>query len=91
MSGVGISLRGPRGVLELRALPPLPVSTRNPGPTQDAARQGLRQVLDDWPEGRRVSDPALAEALAVAQRGVMLSRRTLAKYRAAMGIAARGN
>lgn len=85
----GVSLRTPRGVVELRALLPLPVSPRNPGLTQDAARQALRQVLADWPKGLRVSDAGLARALAA--KGVVLSRRTLAKYRAAMGIAARGN
>lgn len=84
----GVSLRTPRGVLDLRALLPQPVSRRNPGLTSDAARQALRQVLADWPKGRRVSDAGLARALA--GRGVVLSRRTLAKYRAAMGIAARG-
>ncbi len=84
----GISLRTPRGVLELRALLPLPVSRRNPGLTPEAARAALQQVLADWPAGQRVSDAGLAEALA--RRGVLLSRRTLAKYRAAMGIAARG-
>lgn len=84
----GISLRAPRGVVDLRALLPRPVSPRNPGLTQAAARQALRQVLAEWPAGRRVSDAGLVRALSA--RGVVLSRRTLAKYRAAMGIAARG-
>ncbi|UXU75024.1 MULTISPECIES: RNA polymerase factor sigma-54 [unclassified Paracoccus (in: a-proteobacteria)] len=80
----GVAMQAPRGTLFLRELLLAPASPDNPelGPRQ--LRQALQDVIATWPDGLRLSDAALTEELA--RRGIHLARRTVAKYRADLGV-----
>lgn len=80
----GAAMRTPRGTLALRDLLRAPVSPRNPDLDRQAVLAALRRLIDGWPKDRRLSDAALAAALA--GQGITLSRRTVAKYRAGLGL-----
>ncbi|RQP07051.1 MAG: RNA polymerase subunit sigma-54 [Paracoccus sp. BP8] len=84
----GVAMRTPRGTVLLRQLLRIPASPRNPDLSRGEAQEALRRLIADWPAGQRISDAALAQRLA--GQGIALSRRTVAKYRAEMGLAARG-
>jgi len=75
----------PRGTFELKHFFSVGVTGQNG--TQVAAtavRAHLRRMIQDEPSGAPLSDQALVEALAA--RGVLLARRTVAKYREQLGI-----
>ena len=84
----GVAMRSPRGTVLLRQLLLVPASPRNPDLARDEAQKALRRLIADWPAGQRISDAALAQRLA--GQGIALSRRTVAKYRAEMGLVAWG-
>jgi DNA-directed RNA polymerase specialized sigma54-like protein len=50
----------------------------------EAAKAALERLIDREPPGKPLSDQALADALAA--QGIPLARRTVAKYREAMGV-----
>ncbi len=75
----------PRGTFELKHFFSVGVTGENG--TQVAAtavRAHLRRMIQDEPSGAPLSDQALVESLAA--RGVLLARRTVAKYREQLGI-----
>lgn len=78
----GTAARTPRGVVALADLLPRPVSARNPGLRAEDAAKTLAELLGTWPSAERYSDARMSEKLA--ERGVLLSRRTVAKYRLAL-------
>ncbi|WP_456236176.1 RNA polymerase factor sigma-54, partial [Intestinibacillus massiliensis] len=51
----------------------------------DAAKRALRQLIAEEPPDAPLNDQQMAEALA-AGLGLQISRRTVAKYRAELGI-----
>lgn len=67
----------PRGVVELASL----FGRRN-----GEAREAVRDLLASERPSRRLTDRRIAELLAA--RGLVLSRRTVSKYRRALGVAA---
>ncbi len=75
----------PRGTFELKHFFSVGVTGQNG--TQVAAtavRAHLRRMIHDEPSGAPLSDQALVQALAA--RGILLARRTVAKYREQLGI-----
>ncbi|NGM46086.1 RNA polymerase sigma-54 factor [Rhodobacter sp. SGA-6-6] len=76
----GISIRTPRGTLPLRALAPRPV--RPDGPAAETVKRRLAELLRHA-GGTRPSDARLAAQLQA--EGLAVARRTVAKYRAALG------
>ena len=76
----GVSIRTPRGTLTLRALATRPV--RPDGPAAETVKQRLAELLYRAGEARP-SDARLAEQLQA--EGLPVARRTVAKYRAALG------
>ena len=75
----------PRGLLSLRSFFPTPVHT-NSGADMAAAnvKQNLRELIAKEDTSRPFSDQDLAEILA--EKGIKLSRRTVAKYREELNI-----
>ena len=67
----------PRGVVELASLF---------GRLNGEAREAVRDLLASETPSRRLTDRRIAELLAA--RGLVLSRRTVSKYRRALGVAA---
>ncbi|KAB2677758.1 MULTISPECIES: RNA polymerase subunit sigma-54 [Brucella/Ochrobactrum group] len=84
----GVAMRSPRGTVPLRRLLLAPASPRNPGIGREGALAALRGLIAEWPAGQRISDAALTQALM--GQGVTLSRRTVAKYRAELGVSGWG-
>lgn len=84
----GTAMRTPRGTVPLRDLLLVPVNARNPGLDRGAALARLRRLLVRWPKDQPISDARLAEVMA--RDGLALSRRTVAKYRAELGLPGRG-
>nr|WP_269846622.1 hypothetical protein [Paracoccus binzhouensis] len=78
----GVAMRTPRGTLALRDLLRPPASPLNPAISRESALAALRALIAEWPPGRRISDARLAQALA--EQGIRLSRRTVAKWRAGL-------
>jgi RNA polymerase sigma-54 factor len=78
----------PRGVFELRFFFSAALARGDDGETRAAAavRARIRALVAEEPAGRPLSDDALARALK--GEGVAVARRTVAKYREAMGIPA---
>lgn len=83
----GIAMRTPRGTIFLRDLLLAPVSPCNPDLDRLAVLETLRCKILNWPGGQRISDAGLVRALA--QDGITLSRRTVAKYRVELGLPGR--
>jgi RNA polymerase sigma-54 factor len=82
----GKYLHTPRGVFEFRYF----FSSQVPGDdgsgvSSVAIRAKIRRLVADEPPGRPLSDQRIAEILA--GDGVQVARRTVAKYREALGIA----
>ncbi len=84
----GVSADTPRGTIWLRSLFTVPVGGRDGGTGGVAAgalRARLLRLIRQEPQAAPLSDQALAEALSTPQASV--ARRTVAKYRALLGIA----
>ncbi len=76
----GISIRTPRGTLPLRAFVARPV--RRDGPAAETVKRRLAALLS-LPAAERPSDARLAAQLRA--EGLTVARRTVAKYRLAIG------
>src|SRR5690606_17914103 len=78
-------IQTPWGVLELKRFFGSAVQTDDGEATSAIAVQTLiRRLVEQEPPGKPLSDNQLATALA--QQGVTVARRTVAKYREAAGI-----
>jgi RNA polymerase sigma-54 factor len=78
----GTAVDTPRGTWWLRAL--FTQSVREGGPAAGALRERLARLVAAEDPARALSDEALAEALA--EGGGPIARRTVAKYRAMLGL-----
>ncbi|MBL8300166.1 MAG: RNA polymerase factor sigma-54 [Rhodanobacteraceae bacterium] len=77
----------PRGTFEFKHFFSSGVSTVDGGSASATAIQAMiRKLIDAEPSGKPLSDQGLAEELN--RRGINVARRTVAKYREAMNIAA---
>ncbi|MER1966659.1 RNA polymerase factor sigma-54 [Castellaniella sp. GW247-6E4] len=75
----------PWGIYEMKQFFGTAVQTRDGEDTSAlAVRDLMKAILVDEPAGRPLSDSRIAELLA--ERGVSIARRTVAKYREAMGV-----
>ncbi|MFW5653026.1 MAG: RNA polymerase factor sigma-54 [Planctomycetota bacterium] len=75
----------PRGVLPLRKFFTAGTETDEGAEISwDAVKQTLREIIDEEDKHKPMGDDALSEALA--ERGVKIARRTVAKYRDELGI-----
>ena len=75
----------PRGTFELKHFFSVAVpTTAGTEVAATAVKAHLRQIIDAEPTGKPLSDRALADALA--ERGILLARRTVAKYREQLNI-----
>lgn len=75
----------PRGTMELRDFFATGLATASGGSTSSTAIQSLiKDVIENEPADSALSDQALVAQLAA--RGIMVARRTVAKYREALGI-----
>jgi RNA polymerase sigma-54 factor len=75
----------PRGLLEFKHFFSSGVSTRDGGEASATSIQEMiRRLIDTEDREKPMSDSALGEILKA--RGVMVARRTVAKYREALGI-----
>ena len=76
----------PRGLFEFKHFFSSGVATRDGGEASATAIQEMiRKLIDIEPSNKPLSDSALTELLKA--RGVMVARRTVAKYREGLGIA----
>jgi RNA polymerase sigma-54 factor len=81
----GKYLHTPRGTFELKHFFSVAIPTRDGGEVAAAAvRARLDRLIRDETPARPLSDQALAEALG--RDGMLLARRTVAKYREQLGI-----
>lgn len=76
----------PRGVLELKYFFSSHVGSSGEGHASTAIRARIKKLISDEPARRPLSDARLVTALA--ENGIVVARRTVAKYREAMGIPA---
>ena len=77
----------PRGTFEVKHFFSSGVSTVDGGSASATAIQAMiKKLIDAEPTGKPLSDQGLAEELN--RRGINVARRTVAKYREAMNIAA---
>ena len=77
----------PRGLFEFKHFFSSGVATRDGGEASATAiQQMIRRLVDTEEAGKPLSDNALMELLKA--RGVLVARRTVAKYREGMGIPA---
>ncbi|MFV0385470.1 RNA polymerase subunit sigma-54 [Paracoccus sp. (in: a-proteobacteria)] len=76
----GVRAQTPQGIVALSDLLPRRVSPRNPHLHRPQALAMIAALLADWPADQRYSDTRMAHRLADA--GLILSRRGVAKYRA---------
>jgi RNA polymerase sigma-54 factor len=75
----------PRGTFELKHFFSVGIDTRDGGQVAaTAVKARLRRLISEEPSGKPLSDQALADRLA--DQGVLLARRTVAKYREQLGI-----
>ncbi len=75
----------PRGTFELKHFFSVAITGQDGRPVAATAiKAQLRRLIQDEPDGKPFSDQALVEALA--ERGILLARRTVAKYREQLGI-----
>lgn len=75
----------PRGTMELRDFFATGLATASGGSTSSTAIQSLiKHVIENEPADCALSDQALVAQLAA--QGIMVARRTVAKYREALGI-----
>lgn len=75
----------PRGLYELKFFFSSSVATAEGGSCSATAIQAMiRRMVGEEPEGRPLSDAAICERLQ--RQGVRIARRTVAKYREAVGI-----
>jgi RNA polymerase sigma-54 factor len=82
----GKYLHTPRGVFELRYFFSSQVEGDDgAGTSSTAIRAKIRRLITDEPAGEPLSDGRLAELLSA--QGIPVARRTVAKYREAIGIA----
>jgi RNA polymerase sigma-54 factor len=82
----GKYLHTPRGVFEFRFFFSSHVAADDgTGVSSTAIRAKIRRLIADEPPGRPLSDQQIVEMLAAG--GVQVARRTVAKYREALGIA----
>ena len=56
--------------------------------TKDAVRKELQRIIEQEDKARPLSDQKIAEKMQ--EKGISISRRTVAKYRGQMGIADAG-
>jgi RNA polymerase sigma-54 factor len=76
----------PRGIYEFKHFFSSGVATKNgEGAAANAIQAMIKKLIDEEPPRKPLSDSALTEMLR--SRGVMVARRTVAKYREGMGIA----
>lgn len=81
----GKYLHTPRGTFELKHFFSVAIATRDGGTVSaTAVRAAIEQLVHDEDPARPLSDQALVEALEA--RGMLLARRTVAKYREQLGI-----
>ncbi len=81
----GKYIHTPRGTLELKHFFSVAIATRDGGEVSaTAVRAQLEQLIRAEDPGHPLSDQALVEALA--DKGLLLARRTVAKYREQLGI-----
>jgi RNA polymerase sigma-54 factor len=75
----------PRGTFELKFFFSVGIDTRDGQQVSaTAVRSRIRRLVDEEPAGKPLSDQALADRLA--ETGIQLARRTVAKYREQLGI-----
>jgi RNA polymerase sigma-54 factor len=80
-------LATPRGTIELRRFFPTGLATEAGGSTSSTAIQAMiREMVGAETATRPLSDQAIAERLSA--QGIRVARRTVAKYREALGIPA---
>jgi RNA polymerase sigma-54 factor len=85
----GKYLHTPRGVFELRYFFSSQVEGDDgAGTSSTAIRAKIRRLVRDEPPGEPLSDGRIAEMLSA--QGIPVARRTVAKYREALGIAPSG-
>lgn len=78
-------LHSPRGTLEFKYFFSSHVATKDGGEASSTAIQAMiKKLIDEEPAQKPLSDSALAEELK--RRGILVARRTVAKYREAMRI-----
>lgn len=78
-------LATPRGTLELRRFFPTRLATATGGSASSTAIQAfIREIVAAEAPGDALSDQAIAEQLSA--QGILVARRTVAKYREALGI-----
>ncbi|MEZ5912694.1 MAG: RNA polymerase factor sigma-54 [Paracoccaceae bacterium] len=83
----GGAIQTPRGTLPMRAFLSGAVPTAKGAPvSSETVRQLIRRLVAGEDRARPLSDVAIGEALA--RDGMVLARRTVAKYRAELGIPA---
>lgn len=76
----------PRGIYEFKHFFSSGVATKDgEGAAANAIQAMIKKLIDEEPPRKPLSDSALTELLK--SRGVMVARRTVAKYREGMGIA----
>lgn len=76
----------PRGIYEFKHFFSSGVATKDgEGAAANAIQAMIKKLIDEEPPRKPLSDSALTELLKT--RGVMVARRTVAKYREGMGIA----
>jgi len=76
----------PRGVFELKYFFSSHVGQDNEAHASTAIRARIKKLISEEPARRPLSDASLVNALA--ESGIMVARRTVAKYRESMGIPA---
>lgn len=76
----------PRGVFELKYFFSSHVGQDNEAHASTAIRARIKKLINEEPARRPLSDASLVNALA--ESGIMVARRTVAKYRESMGIPA---
>jgi RNA polymerase sigma-54 factor len=85
----GKYMHTPRGIFEFRFFFSSHVSGADGEDISSVAiRARIRKLIADEPPGKPMSDAQLAEALSA--EGVKVARRTVAKYREALGLATSG-
>lgn len=82
----GKYVQTPRGLFELKFFFSSGVeSARGPGVASEGVKKLMRDLIDAEEAANPLSDQQLAEALS--RQGIVISRRTVAKYREEMGVA----
>ena len=77
-------LQGPKGAIPLASLFCQPVSASSPSISQEHAKKRMLLLIRSEDRSKPLSDQTIADMLD--RQGFLLSRRTITKYRQAMGI-----